>query len=298
MRNKFEYILLSILLGIAVLLGLSFWLNIIYGFNLFASEHWNELARLQAEQIPISNGFYISICVAVFIFVFGLLLLYIPAIRRTKKQEIVKPVVNIETSAPIIPKKKTEQENYEKTVDIAPRVDLNMSQPPRLNLPDNMARVLQQRYEENQQKTENSPQRYDSILAQIFTDHGYIVKPNPIISGFTPNLFAIAPNEIVWIGAVDTDVNRLQSAIARLDGIFTETLEDIKININAFIIDTKNVQPQTDSIFVFKSVEELKTFVSELPPAWPKDMTDADQDNFDAYSEYIDTIIKYIKNLG
>ena len=298
MRNKFEYILLSILLGIAVLLGLSFGLNIIYGFNLFASEHWNELARLQAEQIPISNGFYISICVAVFIFVFGLLLLYIPAIRRTKKQEIVKPVVNIETSAPIIPKKKTEQENYEKTVDIAPRVDLNMSQPPRLNLPDNMARVLQQRYEENQQKTENSPQRYDSILAQIFTDHGYIVKPNPIISGFTPNLFAIAPNEIVWIGAVDTDVNRLQSAIARLDGIFTETLEDIKININAFIIDTKNVQPQTDSIFVFKSVEELKTFVSELPPAWPKDMTDADQDNFDAYSEYIDTIIKYIKNLG
>ena len=298
MRNKFEYILLSILLGIAVLLGLSFWLNIIYGFNLFASEHWNELARLQAEQIPISNGFYISICVAVFIFVFGLLFLYVPAIRRNKKQEIIKPDVNVTTNMPIVSKKTNESKKHEETINETTKVNLNLSQPPRLHLPDNMARVLQQRYEVNQEKPEDTPKRYDSVLAQIFTDHGYVVKPNPIISGFTPNLFAIAPNEIIWIGAVDTDVNKLQSAITRLDGIFTETLEDIKININAFIIDTKNIQTQNDSIFVFKSVEELKTFVSELPPAWPKDMSDADQDNFDAYSEYIDTIIKYVKNLG
>ncbi len=119
-----------------------------------------------------------------------------------------------------------------------------------------------------------------------------------MISRFSPNLFAIAPNEIIWIGAVDTDIDKLQSAINRLENIFTETLEDIKININAFLVDTKNTQPASDSIFVFKSIEELKTFVTELPPAWPNDMSNAEQENFDAYSEYIDTIIQYVKNMG
>lgn len=294
MRNKFEHILLSILLGIAVLLGLTFWLNIIYGFNLFSKEHWNELAVLQAEQIPISTGFYISIGIAVFIFIFGLLLLYIPVIRRTHKKEAIKNQIDYTVSASTV----QEQKKEEKKILEPSRVNLNLSQPPRLNLPSNMTRVLEQRHETFQQRQESSPTRYDSILAQIFSDKGFVVKPNPVIARFSPNLFAIAPNEIVWIGAVDTDVEKLQSAINRLENIFTETLEDIKINVNAFVIDTKNTQTATDSIFVFKSIDELKTFVSELPPAMPKDMSSADQDNFDAYSEYIDTIIQYVRNLG
>ena len=294
MRNKFEHILLSILLGIAVLLGLTFWLNIIYGFNLFSKEHWKELAVLQAEQIPISTGFYISIGIAVFIFIFGLLLLYIPVIRRTHKKEAIKNQINYTVSVSTV----QEQKKEEKKIPEPSRVNLNLSQPPRLNLPSNMTRVLEQRHETFQQRQESSPTRYDSILAQIFSDKGFVVKPNPVIARFSPNLFAIAPNEIVWIGAVDTDVEKLQSAINRLENIFTETLEDIKINVNAFVIDTKNTQTATDSIFVFKSIDELKTFVSELPPAMPKDMSSADQDNFDAYSEYIDTIIQYVRNLG
>lgn len=297
MRNKFEHILLSLLLGIAVLLGLTFWLNIIYGFNLFAKEHWNELARLQAEQIPISNGFYISIGVAVFIFVFGLLFLYIPSIKRVQKKEtITRPIVDSVNLVPMTVEQHHEQRKEEKPVIEPPK--LNLSRPPRLNLPSNMAKILQQRQEEITKKQEDAPQQYDSILAQIFSDKGFVVKPNPVISRFTPNLFAIAPNEIVWLGAVDSDINKLQSAINRLENIFTETLEDIKINVNAFMVDTKNTQSATDSIFVFKSVDELKNFVSELPPAMPKDMSESERDNFNAYSEYIDTIIQYVKNLG
>lgn len=295
MRNKFEHFLLSFLLGIAVLLGLSFWLNVIYGFNLFSKEHWNELARLQAEQIPVSTGFYVSIIVAVFIFVFGILLLYIiPTIKRTRK----KVSNSFLSTAPMVPRHKAEEKNDDNTIFEPQMPKLNMSQPPKLNLPSNMAEIMQQRNENNQSKVKEPVTDYDAILTQIFKDKGFMVKPNPVISGFSPNLFAIAPNEIVWIGAVDTDINKLQSAINRLDGIFTDTLEDIKININAFLIDTKNTYQSNDSIFVFKTLEELKTFVTELPPAWPKDMSNADQENFDAYSEYIDTIIQYVKNMG
>ena len=296
MRNKFEHILLSLLLGIAILLGLSFWLNIIYGFNLFNKAHWIELARLQAEQIPVSTGFYISIGIAVFMFVFGLFFLYIPAIKQAHKKQSIQAEQNYENIIPKTPEQQEEQIKKETKITEQSHVDLNLSQPPKLHLPVNMARILQQQHEDNQQK--ESPIQYDSILAQMFSDHGYIVKPNPVISRFTPNLFAIAPNEIIWIGAVDKDIDKLQSAISKLESIFSETLEDIKININAFLIDTKNSHIVSDSVFVFNSIEELKTFVSELPPAWPKDMSNADQDNFDAYSEYIDTIIQYVKNIG
>lgn len=295
MRNKFEHFLLSFLLGIAVLLGLSFWLNVIYGFNLFSKEHWNELARLQAEQIPVSTGFYVSIIVAVFIFVFGILLLYIiPTIKRTRE----KVSNSFLSTAPMVPRHKAEEKKEDNTIFEPQMPKLNMSQPPKLNLPSNMAEIMQQRNENNQNKVKEPVTDYDAILTQIFKDKGFMVKPNPVISGFSPNLFAIAPNEIVWIGAVDTDINKLQYAINRLDGIFTDTLEDIKININAFLIDTKNTYQSNASIFVFKTLEELKTFVTELPPAWPKDMSNADQENFDAYSEYIDTIIQYVKNMG
>ena len=296
MRNKFEHILLSLLLGIAILLGLSFCLNIIYVFNLFNKAHWIELARLQAEQIPVSTGFYISIGIAVFMLVFGLFFLYIPAIKQAHKKQSIQAEQNYENIIPKTPEQQEEQIKKETKITEQSHVDLNLSQPPKLHLPVNMARILQQQHEDNQQK--ESPIQYDSILAQMFSDHGYIVKPNPVISRFTPNLFAIAPNEIIWIGAVDKDIDKLQSAISKLESIFSETLEDIKININAFLIDTKNSHIVSDSVFVFNSIEELKTFVSELPPAWPKDMSNADQDNFDAYSEYIDTIIQYVKNIG
>ena len=83
MRSRLERILLLLLLGSSVLLGLCFWLNTIFSFNLFNKEHWSELSRLQAEQIPISSGFYTSIGIAIFIFVFGLGVIYAPVIKRS-----------------------------------------------------------------------------------------------------------------------------------------------------------------------------------------------------------------------
>ena len=68
MRNKIERILLSILLGTSILLGLSFWLNMKFGFNLFLNEHWHKLSELQATHTPINPWFYVSIEIAIFLF--------------------------------------------------------------------------------------------------------------------------------------------------------------------------------------------------------------------------------------
>ena len=300
MRKNFEHILLSILLGLSVLLGLSFWLDTIYGFNLFDSEHWAEIARLQAEQIPISSGFYISIGIAILIFAFGLSVIYIPKNKHEYKQQTLQQQITV----PLLPEIKNAPEKNV-TQEIKPqKTEIPLARPPRLNLPTNMAEIAKQKHENNgflptpNQKENQNTAQYDSVLSQVFTDAGYVVKKNPTISGFTPNVFAIAPNEILWIGAVDTDINKLQSAVNRLDSIFKETLEDIKININAFLIDTTGQTNATDSVIVLKSLDEFKKFVSELPPVWPKDMSNYEQENFDAYSEYIDTIIQYVKNMG
>ena len=295
MRSRLERILLLLLLGSSVLLGLCFWLNTIFSFNLFNKEHWSELSRLQAEQIPISSGFYTSIGIAIFIFVFGLGVIYAPVIKRSYQK-----IVHMQNQSLAFPQLTHEKDKMVKRPE-PEKFDMP-ARPPKLNLPSNMAQIAKQHHENNNVNKpvsqDSSSPRYDSDIAQTFTDAGYVVKPNPIISGFTPNLFAIAPDEILWIGGVDKDIDKLQHAINRLQSVFQETLEDIKININAFMIDTTGQQRPTNSIFVFKSLDELKEFVSELPPVWPKEMTNSDQENFDAYSEYIDTIIQYIKNMG
>ena len=296
MKNKFEHLLLSTLLGIAILLGLSFWLDLIFRFNLFFKEHWDELARLQASHTPIAHGFYVSIGFAVCLFILGLYLIYMPSIKKLHKQKIVTSVpATIST-----PKTTT----YEETQKNPPaETPILLTRPPKLNLPKNMAQIVAQRQTQttnqtSQQKTsitnDGTSNPYNPMLAEIFSENGYVVKPNPTISGFTSNLVAIGPNEVFWIGAVDVTPDKLNSAITKLRDVFETTLEDIPINIRAFIIDNLNQYQSNDEISVFKSLDELKKFVSENPS---DTIPEEEVDSFGSYSEYIDTIIQYIKNI-
>ena len=288
MKNKLEHILLSILLGLSVLLGLSFWMNTIFNFNIFCGAHWDEFAKLQATKTPISTGFYMSFVIAILVFVIGVYFIY----RSTLKQ-IFKPK---EQNAPI-PKIEQPINTPETKVPEQQHVIYN-NRPPRLNLPNNMAQIVAQKqtHQEQQSKnkqTETSP--YNPIMVEVFSNNGYVVKQNPKISGFVPNLFAIGNNEVVWIGGVDCDIEKMISGIQKLDSVFKETLEDIPININAFIIDTLNkYDSENNDILVFKSIDELKDFIEQHPA---DDITETDQESFDSYSEYIDTIIQYIKNI-
>ncbi len=289
MRNKLEHILLSVLLGLSIFLALSFWLNTIFNFNMFCMAHWDELARLQISHTPIATGFYVSFATAILIFLVGVYLIYRPTTRRIR---IVKQDQNTLSPTNIIPKKQ----------DIAPVVEpvFDAHRPPRLNLPKNMAQIVAQNnakkeQESVQKKTGPSENPYTSVISEIFSNAGYIVKPNPIISGFTPNLFAIAKDENVWIGAIDCDLDKMINAINKLQSVFQDTLEDIPIYIHAFILDTMNkYDSENSSVLIFKSIDELKSFVDKNPAG---QVDEEEQSSFDSYSEYIDTIIQYIKNI-
>lgn len=292
MKNKFEHILLSLLLGTSILLGLSFWLNTNYGFNLFSQKHWAELAQLQATHTPVSHGFYISIIVAIVIFVMGIYAVYHHKTSKPNANTIKYQPNNI-----LPPVQNTD--NKIKSDSPVPVPNIPIARPPRLNLPNNMAQIVAQKQSEkksNLSTPQNNVQQnpYTPLISKIFSENGYLVKQNPKISGFTPDLFAIGTNEILWIGTTDTKTDDLQHAIDKLRSVFQETLEDIQININAFVLDTMNQCQPTDSILIFKSIDELQTFISENPA---EKITDDERDNFNSYSEYIDTVIQYIKNI-
>ena len=162
-------------------------------------------------------------------------------------------------------------------------------------MPRNIAQIAQRTHETKQnqpvqQTAASSENPYNTVISEIFTKAGYVIKQNPTMSGFVPNLFAIGNNEVVWVGAVDCDIEKMVSGIQKLDSVFKETLEDIQININAFILDTLNRYDSTNTdLLIFKSVEDLKAFVDEHPA---DKIEEFDQESFDSYSEYIDTIIK------
>jgi len=313
MRKFFEHVLLSILLIISVVLGMTFWLNTKFGFNLLSAKHWQELASLQAAHTPIDKTFYISLGVGVFILIFGLYLIFRPRFRKLPKPVIPQqptpqihqqPVMEQKQPAPqqtvqqTQPVQNTHTEPEPQVSDIPTAVLLN--RPPKLNLPRNMETLAQNNYmkQQNPAPTNSGPQQnttiYDQELRNIFEQNSYVVKPNLTISGLKTNLFAIGNHEVLWMGAVDCDMNNLKASIGKLRALFEETLEDIPINIFAFILDTKNVYTPGDDIMVFHSIEEISEFISNNPA----DNIDEDEkENFDAYSDYIDNIISMAPHL-
>ena len=324
MNKHIEHLLLSVLVSISVLLGLTFWLNTRYGFNLFSSSHWTELASMQASNQPINIGFYISVCVALFIFLSCLYMInrprtikqphpntqivpiknqpVVPASQTAVKKTAPAPTPN-KTTPPTI-SKDISKETYLKPFQQPkqnPTNDLKLSRPPQLNLPKNMEQIAANQYAQtkhtqpmNQQNlTPMTNERYNKEIAEIFSNCAYLVKPNPTIMGLKTNLFAIGNKEVLWLGCVDCDINKLKTAIERLKATFNETLKDITITVYSFLLDTGNRYKSEPGIFIFHKIEELKKFIFENQGL---DIPPSDQEDFDAYSEYIDTIITLLYN--
>jgi len=311
MRKHLEHFLLSVLMGTTILLGLTFWLNVRFGFNIFSNTHWQELASLQASGANIDKDFYLSVGVAVFVFILVLNIIYRPRFRKipqpSKKQNKTVPVVQ---SNPIVPEKHPEpvvqtdawQNKIEPIIETKPTPEskeispttnptsntgAGLVRPPKLHLPKNMAQIVANQYA-NQTPKINQSDKYNDDLAKIFSERFYTTKKCESISGFTPNLIAIAHNEIVWIGGVDCDMDKLKFAISRMDSTFKETLEDIQIHINGFLIDTNHMYKSDGNIHVFNSIPELQEYLDKNPV---QPVPDEDREDFAAYSEYIDSVL-------
>lgn len=299
MNKQIERLLLSVLCATSVLLALTFWLNTYFGFNLFSSIHWHELSVIQASGESISKSFYISFGVAVLVFIICLNIIYRP--KRIKINTPVVPKKTIETHQELTPQQPTNQINVPAKDDNTQKQepaplpekqilnDVKLTRPPKLNLPKNIAQIAATQHAALTVDNE----KFDKELDDIFSENSFLIKKSPTISGLKLNLFAIGANETVWMGGVNCNIEKIKSAIEKLESIFTDTLEDIPITVNAFVIDTLKKYNQDSRVHVFHSMDELRKYISENPG---EEIPDTASEDFNAYSDYIDTVLSLLYN--
>ena len=319
MRKKFDNILLGILWWSAATLGVSFWFNSRFGFNIFSNAHWKHLAYMQASQNPVAPAFYTSVIVSVIVVILGGYLILKPRKAKNIATPPHAPTPTVTSGAgPTLPAasdapQPTPAPAYPATSQpaAAPKIpEENLSRPSRIisqsapgasvipvapipgaapqtppTAPYSPAPIF----------TPTIPDVNNADLSAIFTDAGYTVKHSPRIKGVQTNLLAIGTNETVWIGATGMPTSKLQTAIDELNQVFMDTLEDIEIHVHAFIVNAPDaLTPASNEILIFDSVETLGNYMREHrnPPL------DADStENFQAFSGYISTVIEYIEKL-
>lgn len=295
MRSRLNNILIGLLWLSAVSLGASFWFNIKYGFNIFSVQHWQYLAYMQASNQPVRASFYISFLVIIAVAIFGLYKLLQPRIRKiflpkTTKIKSTHLTQTVDTPAPPVTEPPNPDSTPEKNTTISGSGPVR---PPRLNITPVARTTAPVPYvplsSGNPNKTIDPDQEYADIH-EIFTSAGFLYKGSPRIKGMQTSVIAIGTGEILWIGATGVSTSDMQRAVDTLRGVFTDTLEDIEININAFIINATDKNSDT-SIMQFATVDDLRKYISEHPNIPP---TDDEIENFDAYSGYIGTVIDYI----
>lgn len=286
MKNRIDNILLALLWLLAAILGACFWFNVRFGFDLFSGKHWAYLAQLQATNNSVDVYFYISLIISVFITLLGLYLIIKPKFRK----------INFRNSSANLQGTKNEaHQNNEKNLYTAAESTYGEIRPPKLNLP----KQTFQKIESSQSQPLTFFKQQENILIDnnkienIFKDLGYTIKKTPTISGVKMILFAIAPNEVVWIGSTNISISDMKQAVTELNKLFVDSLEELPININSFIINPINQVDNNNDIFTFNSTEELEAFI-KTKPATPIPTDKDELETFNAFSEYINVVIDFI----
>ena len=309
MKKNFENILLGFLWLLAATLGTTFWFNTRFGFNLFSGAHWDYLATQQATRASVSFWFYASFVIATFITLFVLYLLVRPRKRNIKISAPQKPAL----TAP-----QTATNNDASQINIisgtnqttppaptTPSVGPILARPPRLNIapantfaPAATAQPAQSATQSTapmmpaptpqQQTKQDWPE-----IREIFSMAGYVIKPEPRINGKKMALLAIGTDEVLYMGAVGISTSQMQSCVNKLVQLFHDTLEDIEINVNAFVLNPTDTASDSD-ILTFDTIDSLRDYMNTHRNA---PLAADDAENFAAYSEYITTVIEYIGKL-
>ena len=301
MMNRINNILIGLLWLLAITLGATFWFNTIFGFNIFSAQHWQHLSYMQATGQAIKPSFYISLVVIIFIAIWGLYKLLQPRFRQITMPIFDRATQPRPTTISVTTKeeKTVSQPLAQQTVAVQPNAPeqqpaeaQNIVRPPRLNIPNipQSASVPRVPLTNTVQQKPNFEAEFAEIR-KVFESTGYVFKGTPKIKGVQTAIVAIGTGEVLWIGAVGVTNTDMQRAIQTLSGVFSDTLDDIEININAFVIAAPDAATAPGDILQFANTDELRAYLTRTPNTPP----DAEEsENFDAYSGYIGTVIDYI----
>ena len=299
LHEKINSMLLGTLWSLAMVLALDFCLNTLYNFNMFSDAHWQYIAEIQASQAQIATGFYISITITIVLWILGLYIIFRPRFRKIKLSHPAPETHNTpnneiknESPAPVLPPVITEQKNEVPPQSTAPR----FVRPPHLHIQSAAFTTPKQNIQKKEQK-KSEPQKslYTHEIREIFENANYrVITPKPIKK--TPiSLIALGENETLWIGAVNISHEQMADVMLELKSVFDETLQDIEIDINAFIINPSD-NDAVDAILDFDSLKSLSDVISENPNTPESDDNENDGNSMDAFAGYIETVLTYLGN--
>lgn len=296
MKKQIEHILLSLLWLLAATLGTSFWLNTTFGFNIFSAQHWQYLSYMQAARQPVRQSFYISLTLCLILTLTGFYILMHPRIRimRRSKARPAPTTTMVQQPAP-------QQPNITPTPAATPpaatpatdttKKAATTTRPPRLNIPHIDTPPMP--------PITSAPAHQDATpqdiaaLQQIFADAGYTVKKPAKIGTFKPNLLAIGTDEVLYLGAIGASGVALQTARQKLLAVFNDTLDDVQIHVHAFVV-APTAHATGNDIMTFESLDDLREYMTmHTNPPLPNN----NNEDFDAYSEYIDTVMNYVDKI-
>ena len=259
---------------------------------------------MQATGLAVKPSFYISMVVIIFIVIIVLYKLLQPRLRQ-----ITSPVFDLTSNPSVTPSAVPVQQPVaptvvQNTVAVEPAMaqqnsqeqvkkeDQQIARPPRLNIPNapRVTAVPRVPLTSAPQQRINHDAEYANIR-NIFESAGYVYKGQTKIKSVPSAIIAIGTNEVLWIGAVGVKNADMQNAIQTLSGVFSDTLDDIEIHINAFVVAAPDATEAPADILQFATVDDLRNYIAGQPNTPPD--TD-EKENFDAYSGYIGTVIDYI----
>lgn len=288
MKNRIDNILLGVLWLLAVALGASFWFNTKFGFDIFSAAHWQYLGYMQAHQTPVRTSFYISVAVVAISMLGGLYVLAWPRLRRLRRMRRTTSAPATTTNATNVPATTTSVPAVAGTPRPTGPV---MQRPPRPNNAMSAAAIAAANAAQPSAPRPDDTRQQWAQMHEIFESAGYTVKNNPKIAGVQTALVAIGLKEVLWIGAIGVSADELRGAITKMQNVFSDTLEDIDINVNGFVLNATGDQATADDILTFDTMDQLRDYIAMHPnPPTPPD----EAENFDAYSAYITTVLEYI----
>lgn len=296
MKYRIDNMLLGLLWLLVVTLGACFWFNTMFGFNLFVGAHWQYLAYLQAAQTPVKPSFYISL-----VFISAIMICGLYVIMRPRFRKIRLPIMRITARKKGAPVPDAPAAQPAPALAQMPATH-TPARPPRLNaatlggMPTMAGNSATQQPNAARTATPPAPTGPSDIeiaqITEIFKSAGYTTKNPPRINGNRMSLLAIGTNETLWLGAHGIATTDMRRAIDKLNDVFSDTLDDIYINVSGFVIGAPDAATaEFDDILMFNDVDGLREYITAHPNA---PLPDDDNGNFDAYSEYIDTVINYI----
>ena len=293
MKHFFDKVLLGILWLIAATLATSFWMSAHYGFNILSSGHWAYLSELQANRTNVKTDFYISLIMALVITLFGLYLI----IRSQNKKNAVTPITEqkrVPESIPVpLPQETKQQIVSSSHRPIAPAGFGVGVRNTTLPVPHPAATAYTPQIITPPAPNIEQPQNLQyTEISSIFESAGYIVKKSNKIGKLIKPVFAVGYDQTIWLGSSGISPAIMQDAIESLVAIFDDTLGDTAqdITVRGIILnptDTENLN--SDLIATFDSITELQEFLE--PNEKPEDF---DDELFDAFATYIDTVIGYL----